>query len=186
MFWLDQIDTAFMGVYTQSLFWPAVVGGIAFVGRLHWGVDKNPFALPYSIYIMLWSVQAISSWFRRESELKFMWGTELFEETEKPRRPFLLNPSNPVKFNPFRQAWEKDYKSKMGRFSKILVSGLVLMAFVAGVVFTSYTAMYVKLLIYKTTHTWFLITVAIREPQLIDENGDGVNEFVEVETGERM
>eukprot|EP01052_Picozoa_sp_SAG31_P013289 SAG31_NODE_796_length_12032_cov_21.073242_14_plen_237_part_00 len=56
---------AFLGVYTTSLFWPAVIGLITFVGRLQFGVDKNPLALPYSIYMMLWSVQTLSKWFQR-------------------------------------------------------------------------------------------------------------------------
>ena len=66
-----------------------------------------------------------SQWHRRESELKFMWGTELFEETEKPRRPFIQNPKNPVKYNPFRQKWEKDYAGKASRFSRIGCSVMV-------------------------------------------------------------
>jgi hypothetical protein len=78
---------AFIGVYTQSLFWPAIAGIVVFIFRLQYGVDKNPLAMPYGVFMMLWSVHFISQWHRRESELKFMWGTELFEETEKPRRP---------------------------------------------------------------------------------------------------
>ena len=53
------------------------------------GVDANVLAIPYAVYLALWSVLFLSKWQRRESELKFLWGSEDFEQQQRPRREFI-------------------------------------------------------------------------------------------------
>ena len=80
---------AWMELYTRGLFWPAGLGCFAMVTQFTVDtVDDNPFTIPYSVFFAAWSIVFLSSWKRRENELKFLWGTEGFEASERPRSEF--------------------------------------------------------------------------------------------------
>ena len=80
---------AWMELYTRGLFWPAGLGCFAMVTQFTVDtVDDNPFTIPYSVFFAAWSIVFLSSWKRRENELKFLWGTEGFEARERPRSEF--------------------------------------------------------------------------------------------------
>ena len=49
---------------------------------------SNQFALPYSVFLSLWSTVFLEQWTRYENELKFRWGSEGFEALEMPRPQF--------------------------------------------------------------------------------------------------
>jgi hypothetical protein len=81
---------AWMELYTRALFWPAGLGCFGMITQLTVDtVDDNPFTIPYSVFFAAWSIVFLSSWKRRENELKFLWGTEGFEARERPRSAFV-------------------------------------------------------------------------------------------------
>jgi len=51
--------------------------------------DENVLTDFYSVYIGFWSVVFLESWARRETELKFLWGTEQLTLTEPVRHDFI-------------------------------------------------------------------------------------------------
>eukprot|EP01043_Picozoa_sp_COSAG02_P023781 COSAG02_NODE_1279_length_13487_cov_7.611696_12_plen_1124_part_00 len=80
---------AWMELYTRALFWPAGLGCFGMITQFTVDtVDDNPFTIPYSVFFAAWSIVFLSSWKRRENELKFLWGTEGFEARERPRSEF--------------------------------------------------------------------------------------------------
>lgn len=50
--------------------------------------DDNSLTVWYSVWLSIWSVVFLSVWKRREAELAFLWGSEGFEASEKPRNAF--------------------------------------------------------------------------------------------------
>jgi hypothetical protein len=77
-------------LYTRALFWPAGLGFLVIFNQLTHdaGPDGNVFTVPYTMFFAAWSISFLSSWTRRQNELKFLWGTEGFEMHEKPRAQF--------------------------------------------------------------------------------------------------
>eukprot|EP01052_Picozoa_sp_SAG31_P047257 SAG31_NODE_9382_length_1287_cov_1.261785_1_plen_178_part_01 len=52
-----------LGIYTQKLVTPSVLGTIVIIVQpFCGGVDKNPLTLAYSIFVALWSVVFLEAW----------------------------------------------------------------------------------------------------------------------------
>jgi hypothetical protein len=82
---------AWLGVYTRSLVWPSAFGLFTMIwGALESGIDpnKNPLTVVYTLFIAIWSVQFLQRWSRRETELRFLWGSEQIAEVQIPRLEF--------------------------------------------------------------------------------------------------
>lgn len=85
---------AWLQLYTKSMIMPSAFGIITFLAPLANGKvpgtapDENILVAPYSIYLCIWTATFLSLWTRRENELKFLWGSEEFEEQEETRRQF--------------------------------------------------------------------------------------------------
>eukprot|EP01048_Picozoa_sp_COSAG05_P010916 COSAG05_NODE_992_length_6265_cov_7.908693_1_plen_1089_part_00 len=82
---------AWMELYTKALVWPTILGVVGMVIQLtsEGGVNDNQFTIPYSIFFAAWSISFLSSWTRRENELKFLWGADGYESKEQPRAEFI-------------------------------------------------------------------------------------------------
>jgi hypothetical protein len=79
---------AWVGLYTRWLVMPAALGCITMAGYAIWDEDNNRFALVQSVVLSLWSTLFLGAWERLQSELKFKWGSEGFEDSEEPRPQF--------------------------------------------------------------------------------------------------
>ena len=113
---------AWLQLYTKSMIMPSLFGVVTFFAPLLVGKspgtapDENPLVAPYSIYLCLWTATFLSLWTRRENELKFLWGSEHFEEEQESRRQFRgvmdINPvTKKVKLK-HESAWT--YNGKLG------------------------------------------------------------------------
>ena len=89
--WQVAMYFMFLRVYTKALCYPALIGIMTMVGHLVGGVEGNPLTLFYSVAVALWSVVFLKQWQREQSELQFLWGTENWNQTEKPRKEFERN-----------------------------------------------------------------------------------------------
>ena len=88
---------SWLGMYTSALAVNAVFGiGVMILQPIFGGVDNNPMTVTYSVYVGLWSITFLSTWGRRENELRFLWGTGGLSTKEDPRLEF----SGEVVYNP--------------------------------------------------------------------------------------
>ena len=88
---------SWLGMYTSALAVNAVFGiGVMILQPIFGGVDNNPMTVTYSVYVGLWSITFLSTWGRRENELRFLWGTAGLSTKEDPRLEF----SGEVVYNP--------------------------------------------------------------------------------------
>ena len=82
---------AWLGLYTESLMYPAVLGVLVLIAQFvgyDGSIDDNVFTLPYTVGFAAWSILFLCAWKRRESELKFLWGSEGYEASERPLATF--------------------------------------------------------------------------------------------------
>eukprot|EP01047_Picozoa_sp_COSAG01_P039957 COSAG01_NODE_3331_length_6243_cov_5.546061_3_plen_338_part_00 len=79
---------AWMNLYIRWLQPAALMGVLTMIGHANGGIDQNPLTVMYSIFLALWSTLFLESWQRTENTLKFQWGSEGFELSEKPRPQF--------------------------------------------------------------------------------------------------
>ena len=81
---------AWVGIYTQALVWPSLLGMfVVCVGLVRsFDIDPNRNALTplFSLFIALWSLIFILRWERRWYELSFLWGTDA-AALSTPTRP---------------------------------------------------------------------------------------------------
>ena len=77
---------AFVGVYTECLIWPMILGVACQIeywfgdGTFNFGgIEGNVTGILYSILMSLWSVYFLEKWKGMQHELQFIWGTEHFE-----------------------------------------------------------------------------------------------------------
>ena len=84
----DQVGlyAVWLSIYTRSLVSPAMLG--LFVIMNGWNVDDNALVMPFSMFLCIWSAVFITTWKRKESELAFLWGSEMVEESAPVRRQF--------------------------------------------------------------------------------------------------
>jgi hypothetical protein len=86
---------AWLQLYTKSMIMPSLFGILTFLAPLSRGKtpgtepDENPLVAPYSIYLCIWTATFLSLWTRRENELKFLWGSEHYEDEQETRRQFV-------------------------------------------------------------------------------------------------
>lgn len=67
---------AWLGTYTSSLTVPGLMGVVVRLfqpAASGGGVDANIFTLPYTIFLAMWSIGFLSTWTKRENELRFLW-----------------------------------------------------------------------------------------------------------------
>jgi|EP01046_Picozoa_sp_COSAG06_P012677 hypothetical protein len=80
---------SWLGMYTSALAVNAVFGiGVMILQPIFGGVDNNPMTVTYSVYVGLWSITFLSTWGRRENELRYLWGTDGLSHKEEPRLAF--------------------------------------------------------------------------------------------------
>jgi hypothetical protein len=112
---------AWLQLYTKSMVMPSLFGIVTFFAPLMNGnapgtaPDSNLLVAPYSIYLCIWTATFLSLWTRRENELKFLWGSEHFENEEETRRQFVgVMEINPVtKKVKLKQASSGRYMGKL-------------------------------------------------------------------------
>jgi hypothetical protein len=81
---------AWLGIYTQALVWPAVLGVLVVAfkpgstsGEANTGhelipdPDRNPLTLLFSTFIAVWSLLFQVGWERKRAELQFLWRREI-------------------------------------------------------------------------------------------------------------
>ena len=114
---------AWAGLYTSKLVAPAVLGCFTMAGNYmgDGGVEDNPLTLFYSIFLSLWSTAFLEAWTRRQNELKFQWGSEGFETTERPRVQF----SGKFEVHPLTGVEKLVHKNKLQYSGKLVVSNLI-------------------------------------------------------------
>lgn len=113
---------SWLGMYTSALALNAVFGiGVMILQPIFGGVDNNPMTVTYSVYVGLWSITFLSTWGRRENEVRYLWGTEGLSLQEEPRREF----SGEVVYNPDTGRTFKVPRSMWRHRGKRVVSVLV-------------------------------------------------------------
>jgi hypothetical protein len=81
---------AWLGHYTSSLFVCMLFGCVTMALQYHYdGVENNPLTMAYSVYVGLWSVIFVEAWKRKETEYRFLWGSEVMDATEEIRPQFV-------------------------------------------------------------------------------------------------
>eukprot|EP00657_Telonema_sp_P-1_P009422 TRINITY_DN3609_c0_g1_i2.p1 TRINITY_DN3609_c0_g1~~TRINITY_DN3609_c0_g1_i2.p1 ORF type:complete len:762 (-),score=247.85 TRINITY_DN3609_c0_g1_i2:108-2393(-) len=88
----------FLGVYTQQLVIPTVLGFITWIIQLATGGVDAKSAVPlYSFSIILWNTLLLEHWKRKEITCAWLWGTIGFESEEGARPDFEgVQRKNPV------------------------------------------------------------------------------------------
>lgn len=113
---------SWLGMYTSALAVNSIFGiGVMILQPIFGGVDNNPLTVTYSVYVGLWSIAFLSTWGRRENELRFLWGTKGLSRQQKPRLEF----SGEVVYNPDTGRTFKVPKSMLAHRGKRVVSVLV-------------------------------------------------------------
>eukprot|EP01052_Picozoa_sp_SAG31_P026523 SAG31_NODE_2409_length_5754_cov_2.321485_2_plen_1028_part_00 len=82
---------AWLGCYTSSLTYPAILGVLILLVQFIWydgQIDENIWTIPYTIFFAGWSIEFLCRWKRREHELQFLWGSEGYEAHERPLANF--------------------------------------------------------------------------------------------------
>jgi hypothetical protein len=128
---------AWLGLYTQKLVFPTIFGILGMISQWIAGnnPDDNPTTTPYSVFFAAWSISFLSSWTRKESELKFLWGSEGFEVKERPRPEFV----GLHVINPETRRDEVVYTGSFLRAIKITISFCISWVFIG---FTIYCAIW--------------------------------------------
>ena len=142
---------AFVGVYTQSLIWPAIFGLPTYYFHVEYGVEQNPLSYHYSVFMSFWSLFFLSTWKRRQNELSFLWGTQDYEETERPRSEFINEAKDPrnndatYKVSKITGRMEAVATRPWVRWVKVAVGAVVLVAFIGIVMVLAQMATWIKL-----------------------------------------
>ena len=115
---------AFVGVYTECLMWPMLLGVACQIeywfgdGTFNFGgIEGNVTGILYSILMSLWSVYFLEKWKGMQHELQFIWGTEHFEARTEQLYAFRSDLRSSV-FSPRRTA-----PSALTRLCCLLVPG---------------------------------------------------------------
>eukprot|EP00736_Rhodelphis_marinus_P000759 Rmarinus@m.24092 len=130
---------AWLGFYTMALVPPAGIGFVLFLAEI--GDDTGVSTIMYSVTIALWAVIYLEFWKRRETELKFKWGTEGFEETEELRPEF----TGLVRINPITEK-EEVVVSTTWRLFQFSCSFAVVFFMMVSVILTNLVILYIRLL----------------------------------------
>eukprot|EP00656_Telonema_subtile_P031226 TRINITY_DN3420_c0_g1_i4.p1 TRINITY_DN3420_c0_g1~~TRINITY_DN3420_c0_g1_i4.p1 ORF type:complete len:255 (-),score=53.78 TRINITY_DN3420_c0_g1_i4:18-782(-) len=88
----------FLGVYTQQLLIPTVLGFVTWIIQIATGGVDAKSAVPlYSFSIILWNTLLLENWKRKEITCAWLWGTIGFEDEEGARPEFQgVQRKNPV------------------------------------------------------------------------------------------
>ena len=127
---------AWMEVYTSALRWPAVFGGISLVSQFlimsdpslvgitdrAGTVDDNPLTMAYTTFFALWSIMFLTTWKRRENELRFLWGSEGYENKEEPLPLFVGEHVVNRETNRDEVVYPRNYKRAMMRTFSTFIS----------------------------------------------------------------
>ena len=137
------IYSEWLGTYTRSLVWPALLGVMIQVYQSSQEgitVDNNWLMIPYSIFLCLWSAKFNVDWMRRESELKFVWGSDDVDESAEVRTEF----KGMLSVDDVTGAEEMVYYSSAARATRLILSTLVSLVCVMIVVVSAFTATTVR------------------------------------------
>jgi hypothetical protein len=133
--------SAWLNLYTRSMFFPAAFGFVTFLATfISGGIDDNPLVIPYSAYLCFWSAMFIGTWKRRETELRFLWGSEGFEETAPVRTQFM----GVITFNDETQSSELVYSSMMKMRLKLTLSTVLTMILIIAVIVGAFSASLIR------------------------------------------
>ena len=139
-----------LGHYAKSLFVMSMFGTVVMIAQPLMkvdgksGPDQNPLTLVYSLYVGIWSILFLETWRRRESELRFLWGTEGLAEVDEPRRQFM----GVLEVNPDTGRQRFVVKSEFDQFMKRVVATFcvfVLILLTAAAATFAYLVRYVEL-----------------------------------------
>jgi len=140
---------AFLGTYTAMLSVPGVLGVVTMAGHFMGagGIDNNPFTMYYSMSMCFWSPLFLKYWKRKESEYRFLWGTEEFEEEQEPRKAFAQSDMTKSELNEFTKELEiiLTVKGEKSSHSATVNAVVVTIVFVVAVVVVCLVSMWVKL-----------------------------------------
>ena len=129
---------AFIRAYTEALLWLAFFGILnSFTLSVIIEADSElslAFSAGYSILVLLWTVIFMESVERKQAELRFLWGTELFEEQEKPRKQFAASTEVVWRTDPYDGKLAPFRKNKWHKVLKIVATSIVQVACMAGAV----------------------------------------------------
>jgi hypothetical protein len=132
---------SWLGLYTAMLIICSLFGVVVMIAQpIYGGVENNPFTLAYSIYVGLWSISFLESWGRRESELRFLWGTADLKDIETPRSQFegVLE----TDFETGRQSLE--HKSMRDYYIKMSVANFICFLFILFTIVSALAAQTVR------------------------------------------
>ena len=93
---------AWLDMYTRGLGLMSFYGVFVYGNQALYfdGPDENPYTLPYSIYVGVWSILFLQKWNRREVELGFLWGLTSSTHRDETRREFKNGPNATLEINP--------------------------------------------------------------------------------------
>jgi hypothetical protein len=131
---------AWLGHYTGALLVCMLIGCVTMALQpVYGGVQKNPATLAYSVYVGLWSVTFLEAWKRKEVEFRFLWGSEVLNQSED------IRPQFEGKLIVTETGRERVvYKSSFDRYRKVFSSYLVVFAMIAATVFSALAASLVR------------------------------------------
>ena len=133
---------SWLQMYTKSLVAPTIFGLLTFLAPITVGnapgtaPDENPLMAPYSIYLCIWSAMFLGMWQRRENELKFLWGSEHFEEEAPIRRQFV----GVMTINEVTKKVHIEHKSQMRRAGKLTLAAGLSFVLICMVIVGAFTA----------------------------------------------
>jgi hypothetical protein len=116
---------SWLELYSKALWIASLFGVPTMINQFmsEGGVDENSLTVWYSVWLSVWSVVFLSAWRRREAELAFLWGSEGFEASEKPRARF----KGIIKVNEETKREELVYGSMVERYLVKCVSVVVIL-----------------------------------------------------------
>ena len=133
---------AWLQLYTRSMIAPAIFGVVTFFAPLAAGnspgtkPDENPLTSAYSIYLCVWTAMFLSFWKRRENELKFLWGSEHYEDEEEVRRQFV----GVMEINEVTKKVTVKHKSATARAGRLTCSYTTSMVLIVCVIIGAFSA----------------------------------------------
>lgn len=123
---------SFMGIYTQALIFPSILGIICQIIVWKTGNWSHPIIPFYSLFISIWVVIFLELWKRQQKDLSLKWGTQYFEEEEPDRPEFTgepirsyINGKPTIYFPPRKQTFLMCQSTTVINFLVVMVIGVV-------------------------------------------------------------
>jgi hypothetical protein len=136
---------AFLRLYTNYLVYPAVLGVLTMAGHVLDGVESNPITPLYCVLIALWAILFLAKWRTVQLELQYRWGTESYEQDERPRKEFLADVRNKQVKNEFTNKLDIEHPTGMGQAAGKFGSTMTIFTCMITVILAAIVAMWIKL-----------------------------------------